>query len=166
MIFFDGRFDFLDVNSLSANRYKVKGRFIDKTGMYSPLDVRIGDIIYGTDPLVNNHLVRYKITEIHLNEFSGAIISVTVEWDMIPGINIVAPYLGMQGIIGALHDNGVTANITSSFINGADMYLVSKAEAYQTMLLGTITNPVDLEAINKKIVKIEDQISSVQLEWE
>lgn len=74
-----------------------------------------------------------------------------------------------DGIIGAIHSNGLTANITSVEYNGANEVLVARANSYQTMLLSTSsgsgdgTSP-DLTEVNNRITNLEDKISTVQLE--
>lgn len=82
----------------------------------------------------------------------------------------VDPSGTVDGIIGALHSNGLTANITSVEYNGANEVLVARANSYQTMLLSIISGgggtPPDLTEVNKRISELEDKVSTVQLEWE
>lgn len=87
---------------------------------------------------------------------------------MIEGIEPTEPFAGMEGIIGALHSNELTANITTSITNGVNEILISRANSYQSMLLGMNSggegSSPDLSQINKKIKDLEDKVSSVQLE--
>lgn len=171
MNLFDGKFDLVDGYTVDTNMYKIQGSYVDNTGTYSSYDVQVGDIIYVDGSFVGVPLLRYKITELHLEEFYDAVISATVKWDMVEGIEPVEPFGGMEGIIGALHSNGLTANITAYAINGANEIVVSRAQSYQSMLLGLNsgggegTSP-DLTDVNNKIKALEDKMESVQLEWE
>ena len=171
MNLFDGKFDLTDGYSIDTNVYKIQGNYVDNTGTYSSYDAQVGDIIYLDGSMIGAGLLRYKITELHLEEYYDAIISATVEWDMVEGIEPQEPFGGMEGIIGALHSNGLTANITSYNTNGANETVISKAQSYQTMLLGLNSgsgdgSSPDLTEINKKIKALENKIESVQLEWE
>ena len=80
----------------------------------------------------------------------------------------VDPSGTVDGIIGALHSNGLTANITSVEYNGANEVLVARANSYQTMLLSTISggggNPPDLTEVNKRLSNLEEAVTSVQIE--
>ena len=172
MNLFDGKFDLIDGYYVDENTYKIQGNYVDNTGTYSSYDVQVGDIVYLDGSFVGMGLLRYKISELHYDEFYDSIISATVKWDMIEGIEPTEPFGGMEGIIGAIHSNGLTANITNIAINGANEIVVNKAQSYQTMLLGLNfengdggTAP-DLSDVNKKIEALENKITSVQLEWE
>lgn len=170
MNLFDGKFDIEDAYYVDENQYKVQGNYVDNTGTYSTYDAQVGDIIYLDGTFVGLPLLRYKITELHLEEYSGSSISATVQWDMIDGVEPTEPFGGMEGIIGAIHSNGLTANITTSIINGVSEILISRANSYQSMLLGPSSggegSSPDLSNINKKIKELEDKVASVQLEWE
>lgn len=172
MNLFDGKFELVDAYYVDENQYKVQGNFVDNTGTYSNYDAQVGDIIYLDGSFVGLSLLRYKIIELHFEEYEGSIISATVEWDMVEGVEASEPFPGMEGIIGAIHSNGLTANITTSITNGVNEVLISRANSYQSMLLGVVSgggegSPApDLTDINKKIKALEDKITSVQLEWE
>jgi len=90
---------------------------------------------------------------------------------MVEGIEPQEPFGGMEGIIGALHSNGITANITPQSYNSANELLIANANSYQSMLLGLNsgngdgTSP-DLTDVNKRIKALESKVESVQLEWE
>lgn len=169
MNLFDGKFDLVDGCYVDENTYKIQGNYTDNTGRYSSYDVQVGDIIYVDGSMVGAGLLRYKISELHFEEFYDAIISATVKWDMIEGIDPVEPFGGMEGIIGAIHSNGLTANITNLTTNGANEIVINKAQSYQTMLLGnnkSNSELPDLTDINEKIKVLEDKMTSVYLEWE
>lgn len=89
---------------------------------------------------------------------------------MVEGIEPTEPFVGMEGIIGAIHSNGLTANITTSSTNGVNEVLISRAQSYQSMLLGLNSgnggegSTPDLTDINKKIKELEDKVDQVQLE--
>lgn len=84
---------------------------------------------------------------------------------MVADIEPTEPFGGMEGIIGAIHENGLTANITTSITNGVNEVLISKARSYQTMLLATTSGgEADLTEVVEKITNIEDKLSQVQLE--
>lgn len=88
---------------------------------------------------------------------------------MVEGIDPLEPYAGMEAIIGALHSNGLTANITPYFYNSANEVLIAKANSYQTMLLSSTSGDgtsADLTEVNNKISNLEEKINTVQLEWE
>lgn len=171
MNLFDGKFDLVDGYSIDTNIYKVQGNFIDNTGTYTTYDAQVGDIIYADGSSVGIPLLRYKITELHSDEYYDSVISATIEWDMVEGIEPTEPFSGMEGIIGASHPNNLTANITTSSVNGVNEVLIARAQSYQSMLLGLNsgngdgTSP-DLTDVNKRIKNLEDKIESVQLEWE
>lgn len=172
MNLFDGKFDLIDGYYVEENTYKVQGNYTDNTGTYSSYDVQVGDIIYVDGSMVGAGLLRYKISELHFEEFYDAIISATVKWDMIEGIEPIEPFGGMEGIIGALHSNGLTANITNLTTNGANEIVINKAQSYQTMLLGMNSGggdggvSPDLTQINSKIKALEEKIDTVKFEWE
>ena len=172
MNLFDGKFDLIDGYYVDENTYKIQGNYVDNTGTYSSYDVQVGDIVYLDGSFVGMGLLRYKISELHYDEFYDSIISATVKWDMIEGIEPTEPFGGMEGIIGAIHSNGLTANITNIAINGANEIVVNKAQSYQTMLLGLNSGSgdggiaPDLSGVNKRIEALENKITSVQLEWE
>ena len=172
MNLFDGKFDLVDGYYVEENTYKIQGNYTDNTGTYSSYDVQVGDIIYVDGSMVGAGLLRYKITELHLEEFYDAIISATVKWDMIEGIDPVEPFGGMEGIIGAIHSNGLTANITNLATNGANEIVINKAQSYQTMLLGLNSGSgeggvsPDLTEVNKRLSSLEDTVKTAQLEWE
>lgn len=170
MNLFDGKFDLVDAYYVDVNQYRIQGSYTDNTGTYSTYDAQVGDIIYVDGSFVGLPLLRYKIIELHMEEYYDAIISATVEWDMVEEIEPTEPFGGMEGIIGALHSNGLTANITTSSVNGVNEVLISRAQSYQSMLLGLNsggegTSP-DLTDVNKKIKALEEKVESVQLEWE
>ena len=172
MNLFDGKFDLIDGYSIDTNEYKIQGNFVDNTGTYSSYDAQVGEIIYLDGSMIGVPLLRYKITELHFEEYYDAIISATVKWDMIEGIEPAEPFGGMEGIIGAIHSNGLTANITNYNINGANETVISKATSYQTMLLGLNSgsgdgdSTPDLSEVNKRLNNLESTITSVRLEWE
>lgn len=172
MNLFDGRFDIIDGYTVDTNLYKIQGSFIDNTGVYTSYDAQVGDIIYADGSFLGLGLLRYKITELHFDEYYDSVISATVKWDMIEGIEPTEPFGGMEGIIGALHNNGLTANITAAFINNANQIVISKAQSYQDMLLGLNSDggdggsTPDLSEINKRLDNLESTMTSVQLEWE
>lgn len=171
MNLFDGKFDLIDAYYVDTNQYRIQGSYTDNTGIYSTYDAQVGDIVYLDGSFVGIPLLRYKITELHMEEYHDAIISATIEWDMVGDIEPTEPFGGMEGIIGALHSNGLTANITTSSVNGVNEVLISRAQSYQSMLLGLNsgggdgTSP-DLTDVNKRIKALESKVESVQLEWE
>lgn len=172
MNLFNGRFDFVDGYVVDTNKYKIQGNFVDNTGTYLSYNAQVGDIIYADGSMIGVELLRYKIVELHLDEFYDSVISATIEWDMIEGIEPTEPFGGMEGIIGAMHSNGLTANITACGVNAANEIVISKAQSYQTMLLGMNSGgggegtPPDLTEVNKKIKDLENKVDSVRLEWE
>lgn len=170
MNLFDGKFDLIDSYPLSENKHKIQGNYTDNTGTYTSYDAQVGDIIYVDGSFLGLPLLRYKIIELHTEEYYDSVISATVEWDMIEGIELAEPFGGMEGIIGALHSNGLTANITTTSVNAVNEVLIARAQSYQTMLLGLnsggeVAPPIIIE-VNKKIEALENKIGSVQLEWE
>ena len=172
MNLFDGKFDLIDGYYVDENTYKIQGNYTDNTGTYSLYDCQVGDIIYLDGSFVGVGLLRYKISELHQDEYYDSVISATVKWDMIEGIEPVEPFGGMEGIIGAVHSNGLTANITSYATNGANEIVINKAQSYQTMLLGMNSGSgdggvsPDLTEVNKRLSSLEDTVKTVQLEWE
>lgn len=172
MNLFDGKFDLVDGYYVDENKYKIQGNFTDNTGTFTSYDAQVGDIVYLDGSFIGVPLLRYKISELHFDEYYDSVISATVEWDMVEGIEPTEPFGGMEGIIGAIHSNDLTANITNLAINGANEIVINKAQSYQTMLLGLNsgggdggTSP-DLSGVNKRLDTLEKQIASVQLEWE
>lgn len=84
---------------------------------------------------------------------------------MVADIEPTEPFGGMEGIIGAIHENGLTANITTSITNGVNEVLISKARSYQTMLLATTSGGgADLTEVHEKISSIEDKIDTEVVE--
>lgn len=182
MNLFDGKFDLVDAYYVDTNKYKIQGSYTDNTGTFSTYDAQVGDIIYLDGTFVGIPILRYKIVELHTGEYYASVLSATVEWDMVEGIEPTEPFGGMEGIIGAIHENGLTANITTSLTNGVNEVLISRARSYQTMLLATTSGgEVDLSEVHEKIstiegkldtevvekiTNIEDKLSQVQLEWE
>lgn len=169
MNYFNGRFDIIDAYYYDENQYKIMGTVVDNSGNYFADSAQVGDIIYLDGSFLGVPLLRYKISEINYDETSGADLSVIASWDMIEGIEPQEPFSGLEGIIGALHSNGLTANITPISYNSANELLIANANSYQSMLLGLNSGEggsVDLTEVNKKIKTIEEQIKSVQLEWE
>lgn len=169
MNLFDGKFDLVDGYFVDTNKYKIQGNYVDNTGTYTSYDAQVGDIIYIDGSFVGVPLLRYKISELHLDEYHDSVISATVEWDMIEGIEPTEPFGGMEGIIGALHSNGLTANITTYSTNGSNEVLISRAQSYQTMLLGMNSGggvSPDLTQINSKIKALEEKMDTVKFEWE
>lgn len=172
MNLFDGKFDLIDAYYVDVNQYRIQGSYTDNTGTFSSYDAQVGDIIYVDGSFVGIPILRYKIKELHMEEYYDAVISATVEWDMIEGIEPTEPLGGMEGIIGAIHANELTANITTSSTNGVNEVLISRAQSYQSMLLGLKSgsggegSTPDLSEVNKKIKELEDKVTSVQLEWE
>lgn len=170
MNYFNGRFDVMDGSYHDETHYRIVGTVVDNSGTYFAADAQIGDIIYLDGSPLGVPLLRYKVAEINYDETSGADLSVLVTWDMGEEIEPQEPFGGLEGIIGSLHSNGLTANITPVAYNSVNEVLVANANSYQAMLLGTNsggggTSP-DLTNINKKIAELEKQVSSVQLEWE
>ena len=168
MNLFDGKFILEDGYDNGNGGYKIMGSYTDNTGTYYTTDAQVGDIIYLDGSFAGSVLLRYKITELFHDEYYDSVISATVEWDM--ESDPVEPFAGMEGIIGALHTNGLTANITASSTNGASEVVIAKAHSYQAMLLGMNSGgggtPPDLSEVNKKIKNLEDKVDSVMLEWE
>lgn len=81
----------------------------------------------------------------------------------------IEPCGGIDGIIGALHSNGLTANITSYSYNGANEVLIARANAYQTMLLGALSggeSSPDLTQVKKDVRDLQNKVDSIHLEWE
>ena len=169
MNLFDGKFDLVDGYYVDENKYKIQGNFTDNTGTFTSYDAQVGDIVYLDGSFVGVPLLRYKITELHFDEYYDSVISATVEWDMVEGIDPTEPFSGMEGIIGAIHSNGLTANITNLAINGANEIVINKAQSYQSMLLGLNLGggvSPDLTEVNKRINALETKMESVNLEWE
>ena len=171
MNLFDGKFDLIDAYYVDTNKYRIQGSYADNTGTYSIYDAQVGDIVYLDGSFVGIPLLRYKIIELHFDEYYNSVISATIEWDMVGDIEPTEPFGGMEGMIGALHSNGLTANITTSFVNGVNEVLIARAQSYQSMLLGMNSgngdgSSPDLTEINKKIAEIEKRLESVNLEWE
>lgn len=169
MNYLNGRFDITDGGYHDETHYRIVGTLVDNSGTYFATDVNVGDIIYADGTPIGVPLLRYKITEI-LPETSGADLSVLVEWDMIEGIDAQEPYGGLEAILGALHNNGLTANVTSQTYNSVNDLLIANTNSYQTMLLGNVsggggTSP-DLSQVNKRIEALEKRVDSVTLEWE
>lgn len=169
MNYFNGRFDIMDGGMYDETRYRLYGSVVDNTGTYFGADAQVGDIIYVDGSFIGVPLLRYKIAEINYDETVGAELSVLVTWDMIEGNDPQEPFGGMEAIIGALHDNGLTANITPKDYNSANELLIANANAYQSMLLGlnggTDVTP-ELEQIKKDVSDVRDKVDSVRLEWE
>ena len=161
MNYFNGRFDITDGGYHDESHYKIVGTVIDNSGTYFASDAKVGDIIYADGTGTGVTLLRYKITEV-LPETSGADLSVLVKWDMIEGIDAQEPFGGMEAIIGSIHKNNLTANITPQSYNSANELLIANANSYQNMLLGN----ADLSEINKKVSLLEEKIEAVRLEWE
>lgn len=172
MNYFNGRLDILDGGYHDESHYRIYGSVVDNTGTYFATDAQVGDIIYVDGSFIGVPLLRYKIAEINYDETSGAELSVLVTWDMIEGNEPQEPFSGMEAIIGALHSNGITANITPKDYNGANELLIANANSYQSMLLGMNSGngeggtPPDLTDVNKRITALEGKVSSVKLEWE
>lgn len=171
MNYFNGRFDVEDGGYHDETHYRLFGTVVDNSGTYFAADAQVGDIIYLDGSPIGVPLLRYKIAEINYDETSGATLSVLVAWDMVEGIEPQKPFSGMEGIIGALHSNGITANITPQSYNSANELLIANANSYQSMLLGLNSDSgdgssPDLTEVNKKIKALEDKIETVQLEWE
>lgn len=169
MNLFNARFDILDGGYVDESTYRIAGTVVDNTGTYYGFNVQEGDIIYVDGSMIGVELLRYKVKSI--NEVDMANVDLNVSWDMIEGFEPQEPFSGMEAIIGAIHPNGLTANLTPKDYNGANEVLISKAESYQIMLLGKNTgggegSSPDLTDVNRKIKDLEDKISSVQLEWE
>lgn len=171
MNYFNGRFDVEDGGYHDETHYRLLGKVVDNSGTYFAYNAKVGDIIYLDGSPIGVPLLRYKIAEVNYDETSGATLSVLVTWDMVEGIEPQEPFGGLEGIIGALHSNGITANITPQAYNNANELLIANANSYQSMLLGLNsgngdgTSP-DLTDVNKRIKNLEDKIESVQLEWE
>lgn len=170
MNLFDGRFDLVDGYSVEDQLYKIQGSFTDNTGNFTSYDAQVGDIIYLDGSWVGTGLLRYKIVELHFDEYYDSVISATARWDMVEGIEPIEPFGGMEGIIGALHSNGLTANITTSGVNSANEVLVSKANSYQSMLLGMNAGGggeiPDLSQLKADVKSLKEKVGSVTLEWE
>lgn len=170
MNLFDGKLEITEAYQLEDNLYKIVGNYVDNTGTFSTYDLSVGDIIYIDGSMLGYTLLRYKVKTINKSEMQKAVISVDATWDMIEGMEQVDPSGTVDGIIGALHSNGLTANITSVEYNGANEVLVARANSYQTMLLSTISggggNPPDLTEVNKRLSNLEEAVTSVQIEWE
>lgn len=168
MNYFNARFDITDGGYYDGVNYRLVGDVIDNTGNYFAYNAQVGDIIYVDGSFLGFPLLRYKIIEINSDETAGSQLSVIVKWDML-NEESQEPFVGMNAIIGAIHSNNLTANLTSLNTNGANEILINNAQAYQTMLLGNNSSDSelpDLIDINKKIKVLEDKIASVNLEWE
>lgn len=171
MNYFNGRFDIEDGGFHDETHYRLFGKVVDNSGTYFAADAQVGDIIYIDGSPIGVPLLRYKIAEVNYDETKGATLSVLVTWDMVESIEPQEPFGGMEGIIGALHSNGITANITPQSYNSANELLIANANSYQAMLLGISsgsgdgTSP-DLTDVNKRITELESKVQSVQLEWE
>lgn len=167
MNLFNARFDITDGGYVDESTYRIAGTVVDNTGTYYGFNVQEGDIIYVDGSMIGIELLRYKVTSI--NSVEMADVDLNVSWDMIEGIDPQEPFSGMEAIIGAIHPNGLTANITPKDYNGANEVLIARATSYQTMLLGQSssggTSP-DLTDVNKKIKALENKVDSVRLEWE
>lgn len=171
MNYFNGRFDVEDGGYHDEIHYRIVGGFVDNSGTYFATDTQVGDIIYLDGSMIGVPLLRYKISEINYDETNGSTLSVLATWDMIEDVEPQEPFGGMEGIIGALHSNGITANITPQSYNSANELLIANANSYQSMLLGLNSgngdgSSPDLTEINKKIKALENKVESVQLEWE
>lgn len=169
MNYFNGRFDVLDGGYHNETHYRLYGSLIDNSGTYFAADIQIGDIIYIDGSPIGVPLLRYKIAEINYDETSGAELSALVTWDMVEGIDLQEPFGGMEAIIGALHSNKLTANITAQAYNSANELLIANANAYQTMLLGMNNGEgesPDLSQIKKDVAQLQEKVTSVTLEWE
>lgn len=170
MNLFNARFDITDGSYVDESTYRIVGIVVDNTGTYYGFNVQEGDIIYADGSMLGVELLRYKVKAI--NEVNMAEVDLDVSWDMVEGIDPQEPFGGIEAIIGGLHPNGLTANLTAYSYNGANEVLVARAEAYQTMLLGLKSSggdggsAPDLSEVNKKINSLEEKINSVQLEWE
>lgn len=79
MNLFDGKFDLVDAYYVDENKYKIQGSFTDNTGTYSSYDAQVGDIVYLDGSFVGLQLLRYKVVELHMEEYYDAVISATVE---------------------------------------------------------------------------------------
>lgn len=172
MNLFDGKLEITDAYQIDDNLYKIVANYVDNTATFTTHSLSVGDIIYIDGSVLGYTLLRYKVKAINRSEMQKSIISVDATWDMIEGMEQVDPSGTVDGIIGALHPNGLTANITSVEYNGANEVLVARANSYQTMLLSTITgggdgsSTPDLSEVNKRLDQLESTMASVQLEWE
>lgn len=171
MNYFNGRFDIEDGGFHDETHYRLLGKVVDNSGTYFAADAQVGDIIYIDGSPIGVPLLRYKIAEVNYDETRGATLSVLVTWDMIEGIEPQEPFGGLEGIIGSLHSNGLTANITPVAYNSVNEVLVANVNSYQSMLLGLNSgggdgSSPDLTEVNKKIKALESKVESVQLEWE
>lgn len=79
MNLFDGKFDLEDAYYVDVNQYKIQGNYVDNTGSFSTYDAQVGDIIYLDGTFVGIPLLRYKIIDLHIEEYSGSSISATIE---------------------------------------------------------------------------------------
>lgn len=167
MNLFNARLDITEGGYVDSSTYKIAGTIVDNTGNYYGFNVQEGDIIYVDGSMIGVDLLRYKVKSI--NSVNLAEVDVNVSWDMIEGIDPQEPVGGMEAIIGAIHPNGLTANITPKDYNGANEILISKATSYQTMLLGSSggnDSSTEIAEINTKVTELENKIDSVKLEWE
>lgn len=165
MNLFNARFDITDGGYVDEDTYRIVGTVVDNTGTYYGFNVQEGDIIYGDGSMLGVELLRYKVKSI--NEVNMAEVDLNVSWDMIEGIDPQEPFGGIEAIIGAAHPNGLTANLTTFAYNGANETLISRADAYQTMLLSNSSeggSSPDLTEVNKKITALEERVEKVQLE--
>ena len=168
MNYFNARFDITDGGYYVLFNYILVWDVIDNTFNYFSYNAQVGYIIYVDGSFLGFPLLRYKIIEINFDETIGAQLSVIVKWDML-NEEPQEPFVGMDAIIGAIHSNNLTANLTSFNTNNANEILINNAQAYQTMLLGNNSSDSelpDLTDINEKIKELEDKITSVHLEWE
>lgn len=173
MNFFNARFDIIDAGYYDDTHYRIVGSIVDNTGVYFAENAQIGDIIYVDGSFLGVPLLRYKIAEINHDETMGAELSALVTWDMIEGNEPQEPFAGMEAIIGGLHSNGLTANITAKDYNVANELLIANANSYQAMLLGLNSGSDDgdgvgpgLAEVNNKINALEEKMKLVELEWE
>lgn len=79
MNLFDGKFDLVDAYYVDVNQYKIQGSYVDNTGTYSVYDAQVGDIIYLDGSFVGIPILRYKIIQLHTEEYYDAVISATIE---------------------------------------------------------------------------------------
>lgn len=169
MNLFEGKLDISDAYAIDESTYKIIGEYTDNTGTFVAAQVSEGDIIYADGTMLGYTLLRYKVKTVNRKEMEGSTIVVEAIWDMADQ-EVVEPCGGLDGIIGAIHPNGLTANVPAFVYNGINEVLTTRANSYQAMLLGKNSGgggeTPDLSTIKKDVNDLKEKVSSIQLEWE
>lgn len=146
---------------------KIIATVVDNLGLYSSYDCSVGDIIYLDGSLWGMGLLRYKIVELLLKDenFTGLDVVAVVEWDM--DSEPTDPMAGLEGIIGASHTNGLTANVTTSTLNSVSESFIASVHSYQTMILSSHSGTTpDISELEEHIEKIGNEMKKTFIEWE